>query len=76
MKFQASNRIKLDINNTQQPNSNNVQGLIVNHWSTIFDMELERTYVVDFDIFGEKAQNPLDPEVDFFRCKKRIKWGS
>jgi predicted transcriptional regulator YdeE len=43
-----------------------MQGLIVNQWSRIFDMELDRTYDADFEIFGEKAQNPSDAEVDFY----------
>lgn len=43
-----------------------MQGLIVNHWSKIFDMDLDRTYDTDFEIFGEKAQNPSDAEVDFY----------
>jgi predicted transcriptional regulator YdeE len=43
-----------------------MQGLIVNHWSKLFDMELNRTFVADFEIYGEKAQNPSDAEVDFY----------
>lgn len=43
-----------------------MQGLIVNHWSKIFEMDLDRAYVADFEVFGEKAQNPSDAEVDFY----------
>ena len=43
-----------------------MQGLIVNHWSKIFEMDLERIYSADFEVFGEKAQNPSDAEVDFY----------
>ncbi len=43
-----------------------MQGLIVNQWLKIFEMNLDRTYVADFEIFGEKAQNPSDAEVDFY----------
>lgn len=43
-----------------------MQGLIVNHWSKIFEMDLDRTFVADFEIFGEKAQKPSDAEVDFY----------
>ncbi len=43
-----------------------MQGLIVDHWSTIFKMELNRNYVADFEIFGEKAQDPSNAEVDFY----------
>ncbi|WBL23796.1 hypothetical protein [Zunongwangia sp. HRR-M8] len=43
-----------------------MEGLIVNQWSKIFEMELNRTYDADFEIFGEKAQNPSNAEVDFY----------
>lgn len=43
-----------------------MQGLVVNQWSKIFEMELDRTFDADFEIFGEKAQNPSDAEVDFY----------
>ena len=41
-------------------------GLIVIHWSKIFDMNLNRAYIADFETFGEKAQDPSDAEVDFY----------
>lgn len=47
-----------------------MQGLIVNHWTTIWKMDLDRAYTVDFEAFGEKAQNPSDAEVDFFVAVK------
>ncbi len=43
-----------------------MQGLIVNHWSKIFDMDIDRSFQVDFEVFDEKAQNPNDAEVDFY----------
>lgn len=43
-----------------------IQGLVVNQWSKIFEMELDRTYDADFEIFGEKTQNPADAEVEFY----------
>jgi len=43
-----------------------MNGLIVNHWSRIWDMDLDRAYTADFELFGEKSQNPADAEVDFF----------
>lgn len=46
------------------------KGLIVNEWSKIFEMDLERMYTADFEVFGEKAQNPADAEVDFFIAVK------
>ena len=43
-----------------------MQGLIISQWEKIFGMELDRTYYADFEIFGEKAQNPSKAEVDFY----------
>lgn len=46
------------------------KGLIVNEWSKIFGLDIERKYTADFEAFGEKAQNPADAEVDFFVAVK------
>lgn len=43
-----------------------IKGLVVNQWLKIFEMDLNRTYIADFEVFGEKAQNPSDTEVDFY----------
>ena len=43
-----------------------MQGLIVKHWSKIFEMDLNRTYLADFEIYGQKAQNPSTAEVDIY----------
>lgn len=43
-----------------------MQGLIVKQWEKIFGMDLDRTYVADFEIYGKKAQNPSAAEVDVF----------
>lgn len=43
-----------------------MKGLLVNQWSKIFEMELDRTYDADFEIYGEKARNPSDSEIDFY----------
>ena len=51
-----------------------MQGLVVNQWSKIFEMELDRTYDADFRILVEKVQNPSDTEVDFYVVVKTIKW--
>lgn len=42
------------------------QGLVVNHWSKIWGMEIDRTYTVDFEVFGPKAMDPSNAEVDFY----------
>jgi len=43
-----------------------MNGIIKEHWLKIFDMELDRTYTVDFEIYGEKAKDPSNAEVDFY----------
>lgn len=42
------------------------KGLIVNEWSKIFELDLDRVYTADFEVFGKKAQNQTDAEIDFF----------
>jgi predicted transcriptional regulator YdeE len=43
-----------------------MKGLIVNHWLKIYEMNLSRTFIADFEVFGEKAQNPSKAEIDFY----------
>jgi len=42
-----------------------MKGLIINKWTEIWDMDLDRAFTADFEVFGEKAQNPNDAEIDF-----------
>ena len=42
-----------------------MKGLIVNKWTEIWNMNLDRAFTADFEVFGEKAQNPNDAEIDF-----------
>ncbi len=46
------------------------QGIIVEHWNTIWNQDLNRAYTTDFEVFGEKAQDPRDAEVDFYIALK------
>jgi len=50
-----------------------MKGLVIDHWAKIFEMDLDRTYIADFEVFGEKAQNPSDAEVDFYVGVKKLK---
>ncbi len=43
-----------------------MKGLVVNKWLEIWEMGLDRKYTADFEVFGEKAQDPGNAEVDFF----------
>jgi len=38
--------------------------LIFKEWEKIWQLDLDRTYTADYEIYGEKAQNPKDAEVD------------
>ena len=42
------------------------QGVVYGAWEEIWNSNLKRTYTADFEVYGEKAQNPLDAEVDIF----------
>ncbi|MCI4669230.1 MAG: GyrI-like domain-containing protein [Bacteroidia bacterium] len=41
------------------------EGLVGKKWFEIWQMDLNRAYTADFEVFGEKALNPTDAEVDF-----------
>jgi predicted transcriptional regulator YdeE len=40
------------------------EGLVINEWIKIWNMDLGRTFTADFEMYGEKAENPSDEEVD------------
>jgi len=42
------------------------KGVVVQEWLKIWNSDLERTYTVDFEVYGEKAQNPENAEVEIF----------
>lgn len=42
------------------------QGTVWNKWLEIWEEGLDRTYSFDFEVYGEKAQNPEDAEVDIY----------
>lgn len=41
-----------------------MKGLVINKWFEIWEMDLNRLFTADFEVFGEKAQNPADAEID------------
>lgn len=47
-----------------------MKGLIVNKWNEIWEMNLDRLFTTDFEVFGEKAQNPENAEIDFLIAVK------
>jgi len=42
------------------------EGIVFEAWNRIWADNIERAYTADFEIYGEKAQNPADAEVDIF----------
>ena len=56
--FEGGNYIKFTAK------GNLADGLVINEWIKIWNMELGRVFTADFEIYGEKAQNPSDAEVD------------
>lgn len=42
------------------------KGAVYEEWTRIWENPLNRTYVADFEVYGEKAQNPEEAEVDIF----------
>jgi predicted transcriptional regulator YdeE len=46
------------------------QGIVFNEWTKIWNSDLDRTFTADFEVYGEKAQNPENAEVDIFIAVK------
>jgi predicted transcriptional regulator YdeE len=42
------------------------QGIVFNEWVKIWNSDLNRTFIADFEVYGEKAQNPENAEIDIF----------
>ena len=42
------------------------QGAVWQKWLEIWEEQLDRTYSFDFEVYGEKAQNPEAAEVDIY----------
>ncbi|MBP6532354.1 MAG: effector binding domain-containing protein [Bacteroidia bacterium] len=45
---------------------NLMQGAVYNEWLKIWNSDLDRTFVADFEVYGEKAQDPTNAEVEIF----------
>ncbi len=43
-----------------------MKGVIYDSWTKIWDANLDRAYQTDFEVYGEKAQNPKDAEIEIF----------
>lgn len=42
------------------------EGVVYNAWLDIWKKDIDRTFIVDFEVYDERAQNPADAVVDFF----------
>ncbi|MDN3654530.1 GyrI-like domain-containing protein [Ferruginibacter paludis] len=49
---------------------NILQGMVFNEWVKIWNSDIDRKYTADFEVYGEKAKNPEDAEVDIFIAVK------
>jgi len=46
------------------------KGVVYEEWIKIWNSSLDRKYTTDFEVYGEKAQNPENAEVDIFVALK------
>ncbi len=49
---------------------NLIQGAVINEWIKIWNSDVPRAYTTDFEVYGEKAQNYENAEVDIFIAVK------
>lgn len=42
------------------------EGIVGDEWMKIWQTDLDRSYINDFEVYGEKAQNPANSEIDIF----------
>lgn len=46
------------------------EGAVFNKWSEIWEMDLDRAYTADFEVYGVKSQDQTNAEVDIFIALK------
>ena len=49
------------------------QGVMFEAWQKIWNMDIPRNYMADFEVYSEKAQNPEQAEVDIFLGASQLK---
>ncbi len=42
------------------------KGVLYKEWAKIWQIDLERTYDTDFEVYGEKAKDPSNSEVEIY----------
>lgn len=45
---------------------NILKGMVFGQWTKIWNSDLPKSFTVDFEVYGEKAQGPENAEVDIF----------
>ncbi|MEK6731170.1 MAG: effector binding domain-containing protein [Pseudomonadota bacterium] len=45
---------------------NITKGTVIQEWIKIWNSDLDRAYTTDFEVYGEKAHNPENAEVEIF----------
>lgn len=48
------------------PKGNLSEGVVYHQWLQIWEEDLPRIYETDFEVYGEKAQDPTSAEVDIY----------
>ena len=65
-----SNIVEAGIYSKHSAKGNIFQGAVYEAWTKIWNSDLDRTFTADFEVYGEKAQNPENAEVDIFIAVK------
>ncbi len=47
-----------------------LEGMVFKEWLKIWESDLDRSFTTDFEMYGEKAQNPENAEVEIFIATK------
>ena len=48
------------------PKGKIADGIVFKEWTKIWNTDLPRTFTTDFEVYGDKAQDPDDAEIDIF----------
>lgn len=47
-----------------------LQGIVYTTWTEIWEKDLDREFTADFEVYGEKVQNPIDAQVNIYIALK------
>lgn len=46
------------------------EGIVFSEWTNIWNSDLQRSFTADFEVYGEKAKNPENAEIEIFIAVK------